>query len=691
MRPNSKEREVQSQGVTASGTFGISLDDTTHIMTILRDTLYSDKVLAVLREYSSNAWDANREVGKLDVPINVSMPTALAPTLIIEDEGPGLSRDDVLNVYTQYGASTKRDSDLAVGMLGIGSKSGFAYSDSFTIVSRFGGQKSTYVAVLDESNAGTIDLLHEEPCEGTGVAVHIAIRQEDIREFEKKARQLFRHFSPRPTINMDLPPEPQARAVLANGAIHEDEYSDGWVAVMGCVPYRVNLDQLRGLDPSEGIGDYLRRMAGIIYFDIGEVEINASREELKYSTKTNKKIANKLNALVDEFVQHTMDAIQKDNLVAWEKRLRAQILSRLGLPVPKEWQDLAKGYLAFQLPKSPVFRLVSGSGNEVSRVTIADRFRLLLCDDKRKLKGFNLHHYDIVAKSIDPDLPLDELKAAVTAAAKATGIEGVPIELLSTVPWYPRVNGKLVERKKDKKHKVKSFLLKPGARFQHPYSHSWDIATRVPTDKDVFILISKFKGAEYNFRHLWAQDKRLAALLGVEMPPIYGYKTTETKPVAESDCTGVEYRVWRTQFFKELSEKHAAGLDMLQGLHAAGNVSWFEINRRSSNRHIAPLIKGLGRDHAIVQLYVKRAVAMRKVKRMNRDKFEALDGLYDRVEEENPGKATKLLNVLLEKYPLVTVTHSNDFSDLWDNRGKEVYWMQYIRAIDALLEGESDE
>lgn len=29
-------------------------------MTILRDTLYSDKVLAVIREYSANAWDAAR-------------------------------------------------------------------------------------------------------------------------------------------------------------------------------------------------------------------------------------------------------------------------------------------------------------------------------------------------------------------------------------------------------------------------------------------------------------------------------------------------------------------------------------------------------------------------------------------------------------------------------------------------------
>lgn len=53
--------------------FDISQEDTVHI---LRSTLYSDKIAAVVREYSANAWDAHREVGKADVPIQVTLPTA---------------------------------------------------------------------------------------------------------------------------------------------------------------------------------------------------------------------------------------------------------------------------------------------------------------------------------------------------------------------------------------------------------------------------------------------------------------------------------------------------------------------------------------------------------------------------------------------------------------------------------------
>ena len=86
------------------------------------------------------------------------------PTLFIRDFGPGLSRNDVFSVFTQYGASTKRNDDNSVGMLGIGSKSGFSYADSFTITSWNGGTKSIYVAVLDETDKGIINLMHEEPC-----------------------------------------------------------------------------------------------------------------------------------------------------------------------------------------------------------------------------------------------------------------------------------------------------------------------------------------------------------------------------------------------------------------------------------------------------------------------------------------------------------------------------------------------
>lgn len=156
MKPNLVKREVHVSGVLASASFGFARGNEAHIAQLLRDNIYTDKPLAVLREYSSNGWDANRDAGRGDVPLTVVLPTDLESSLIIRDCGPGLCEEDIYTVYTQYGASTKRDTNDAVGMLGIGSKSGFAYNDSFTITSWYGGTKAVYHAVLDESRMGKV-------------------------------------------------------------------------------------------------------------------------------------------------------------------------------------------------------------------------------------------------------------------------------------------------------------------------------------------------------------------------------------------------------------------------------------------------------------------------------------------------------------------------------------------------------
>ena len=60
MIPVQTQRSVETSPTVASASFGISQNDVAHILTMLRDTLYSDRVLAVLREYAANAWDVHR-------------------------------------------------------------------------------------------------------------------------------------------------------------------------------------------------------------------------------------------------------------------------------------------------------------------------------------------------------------------------------------------------------------------------------------------------------------------------------------------------------------------------------------------------------------------------------------------------------------------------------------------------------
>lgn len=259
-----------SSGTLDSTQFGISMTDSAHLMEVLRDTLYTDKVMAVLREYSSNAWDAHRMVGKTDLPIKVTVPSGDNKFLVIRDFGPGISPDDMTCIFTQYGASSKRDSNAAVGMLGIGSKSGFSYAESFEVTSFHSGMKRTYVCAMDASNKGILNLLHEEPTEESGFEVRLAVKAADTWVFQQKAISLFQHFIPRPEINIALPAEKQGVGETKSGTLFSSDGNNHWTAVMGCVPYRLNLLQV------EGVPEFLKGTSGVLYFDIGDVQVSAS-------------------------------------------------------------------------------------------------------------------------------------------------------------------------------------------------------------------------------------------------------------------------------------------------------------------------------------------------------------------------------------------------------------------------------
>jgi hypothetical protein len=90
-------------------TIAVGIKDVRLIIDRLTD-MYSDREMAVLREYSCNALDAHIEAG-ITSPIEVSTPGPLAPFLTIRDFGVGLCLEDIREIYSQYGASTKRNTN----------------------------------------------------------------------------------------------------------------------------------------------------------------------------------------------------------------------------------------------------------------------------------------------------------------------------------------------------------------------------------------------------------------------------------------------------------------------------------------------------------------------------------------------------------------------------------------------------
>ena len=115
---------------------------------------YSDPIGSIIREITSNAYDAHIEAD-VNKPVIVRMKTD-ENTLEILDFGVGLSPDRIRDVFTKFFSSTKRDSNTQIGAFGLGAKSPLSYTDTFQVITKYGNTIYEY-AVL--KNDGVPDMV----------------------------------------------------------------------------------------------------------------------------------------------------------------------------------------------------------------------------------------------------------------------------------------------------------------------------------------------------------------------------------------------------------------------------------------------------------------------------------------------------------------------------------------------------
>ncbi len=291
MKLGTEIHKVETFGVDNQKAFTIEAHSIS--FKILSDQLYSDKVLAVVRELACNAYDAHVDAGKQDVPFRVHMPNTLEPWFAVRDWGIGLSHDNVTNLYTTYFGSTKRDSNDKVGCLGLGSKSPFAYTESFTVTSWFDGTKRTYTAYIGEEGIPMITLMGEEPTkEVNGIEVSLAVLPKDFSEFADKAKIALRRFNPAPEVvgcsdfemeSVEYWMEGDGWSLRKEVSGYYNRRNTGPVAVQGSVAYPLDSNALKDLS------DENQKLLGLsidIHFDLGELAVTPSRESLSYSDGT---------------------------------------------------------------------------------------------------------------------------------------------------------------------------------------------------------------------------------------------------------------------------------------------------------------------------------------------------------------------------------------------------------------------
>ena len=181
----------------------LDLDSAQVLMQMLSKNLYSDSIGSTIRECASNALDSHRRAG-VDDPVIVSLKASSYQNyeFCVEDFGIGLDADDVKNIISKYGKSTKRDSNTELGMMGLGFKAPLAYSSSFYFVCRKDGMERKYM-MYEGEDTNTIDLLYETPTtERNGVKIIIPVKYNDKWQFQEKIKEQLCYFE---SVYFDVP------------------------------------------------------------------------------------------------------------------------------------------------------------------------------------------------------------------------------------------------------------------------------------------------------------------------------------------------------------------------------------------------------------------------------------------------------------------------------------------------------
>lgn len=259
-----------------------------HIMGILTE-LYSDSEKAVIRELATNARDSDIEAG-YPGPVEVTLPTDASPNLTIRDHGTGLDADDIRNIYSRYGASTKRESDDAVGMLGLGCKSPLAYTDQFTLSGVKDGVCTVVSVARTDDGGGEMTIVHQyETDEPSGVTVIVPCKR--VNHFREKAADLFKFWDEGTVVVDGQAPKRIDGFWIADDLLLTTEATENTV-VMGGVPYPM---AEKHVQEEWSYRSHMRYgWKTVAFVPIGAVNFVPSREQLMFNAKTRETLA-KLN------------------------------------------------------------------------------------------------------------------------------------------------------------------------------------------------------------------------------------------------------------------------------------------------------------------------------------------------------------------------------------------------------------
>lgn len=306
------QKNVLIGGTGKTESFGVTNDPV--LMGMLSTGLYQKPMRTMIQETMFNAWDAHHMGNCQDKPIDIYINDTSG--LIIRDYGPGIHKNEIHPIYCIYGNSTKRNNDELTGGFGLGSKSPYAYADSFTVTSHHEGFKGMYVMnrVSEENQGGPgRSIIFEDiPTAESGLVVTIPLKNEiDMnRAYECvkdilylsgiKARIHFKDEDPEEIISQSVP--------AGEWIVDEEKQKGQLFAVYGGVRYEIIND-----DAYEAEFHFVRKMANLlgnmyIGFKASTLTPLPSREGLNLNERTVATIKNQLEVMEENFREMLLPA-----------------------------------------------------------------------------------------------------------------------------------------------------------------------------------------------------------------------------------------------------------------------------------------------------------------------------------------------------------------------------------------------
>ena len=317
MKLDNAARNVEATGILETNQFSIEMNAAS--IDILSSKIYSNAYLAIVRELACNAWDAHVAAGTTQTPFEVWFPSELKREFKIRDYGTGLSHDDVMYLYTTYFGSNKRDTNTMIGGLGLGSKTPYAYTSAFSVRSFKDGTLNEYAAYKNEHGIPTVALVStSDTDQPNGIEIAVPVAAGDDYKFRGAAQKALEWFPTTPTTHGFTLEPVDWETKLDSGGMRKngDRYGSG-VVVMGNVAYALNMNILsKHTTFNRGLSSLAKSARFVLFAEIGELTISASREELNYTEATINRLIDKLDAIHTKFVEHVTKGIEDETTLA---------------------------------------------------------------------------------------------------------------------------------------------------------------------------------------------------------------------------------------------------------------------------------------------------------------------------------------------------------------------------------------